>query len=238
MGRYFGREPHYSQQEAEAQAKAAIDAAVNMGRPPDEQWKALGSRMGDINRELAARPPVDVLPPPPSRQAETERGDVRNAGRPRVVHQILRPPPAVAPEPTAPRRPVGPALVAPAAPSAAQATRTPRAGPAKGVTRTTPPATERPAAGPATRVTRAATAPAAKPATRVSRAPAAPPPAAGPVKRASRGATPPPAAKPATRVTRAPAPAPAAKPTKRSAGAPAPRATSAATRPATKKRPE
>jgi len=222
VGRYFGREPHYSQQEAEAQAKAAIDAAVNMGRPPDEQWKALGSRMGDINRELAARPPVDVLPPPPSRQAETERGSVGNAGRPRVVHQILRPPPAVAPEPTAPRRPVGPALVAPATPSAAQATRTPRAGPAKGVTRTTPPATERPTAGPATRVTRAAKAPAAKPATRASRAPAAPPPAAGPIKR----------------VTRAPAPAPAAKPTKRSAGAPAPRATSAATRPATKKRPE
>ncbi|MDQ3642726.1 MAG: hypothetical protein M3450_14970, partial [Actinomycetota bacterium] len=99
MGRYFGREPRYSQAEAEAQAKAALDAALQKGRPPDEEWKGLASRMGDINVELAARPPVDVPPPPPPRRAEAEAG---NAGRPRVVSQILRPPAARAPEPAAP----------------------------------------------------------------------------------------------------------------------------------------
>lgn len=99
MGRYFGREPRYSQQEAEAQAQQAIDAAVNKGRPPDEEWKALGSRMGDINRELAARPPVD-LPSPPPRPAATEERATPNTRRPRAVNQILRPPPA--PEEAAP----------------------------------------------------------------------------------------------------------------------------------------
>ena len=56
VGRYFGREPRYSQEEAEAQAKEAIDAAVKQGRPPGEDWKALGSRMGDIDRGLTSRP--------------------------------------------------------------------------------------------------------------------------------------------------------------------------------------
>ena len=54
VGKYFGRQPRYSQQEAEAQAKQAIDALVSRGRPPAEEWKGLANRMGDINRELAA----------------------------------------------------------------------------------------------------------------------------------------------------------------------------------------
>lgn len=98
VGRYFGREPRYSQQEAEAQAKQAIDAAVNKGRPPAEEWKALASRMGDINRELAARPPVDVPPPPPPRRRQPDGGDAAGGNRARSAREILRPaPPSAAP---------------------------------------------------------------------------------------------------------------------------------------------
>lgn len=104
MGRYFGRQPRYSKEEAEAQAKAALDAAVNKGRPPEEEWKALGSRMGEINRELATRPPVD-LPSPPPRRAATDTGNTAATGRPRAINQILRPPPLPEPEPAAPKRP-------------------------------------------------------------------------------------------------------------------------------------
>ena len=109
MGRYFGREPRYSREEAEAQAKAAIDAAMQKGRPPEEEWKGLASRMGDINRELATRPPVDIPPPPPRRRAEPSG--------PRVVSQILRPQPAPEPEPepAAPPRPTRPSTAQPAA---------------------------------------------------------------------------------------------------------------------------
>lgn len=111
MGRYFGREPRYSQQEAEAQAKEAIDAAVNKGRPPAEEWKALASRMGDINRELAARPPVDVLPPPPPRRRQTDGGDAASGNRARSAREILRPaPPSAAP--TTPAKGVTPAAKA------------------------------------------------------------------------------------------------------------------------------
>lgn len=130
MGRYFGRQPRYSQEEAEAQAKAALDAAVKKGRPPEEEWKALGSRMGDINRELAARPPVD-LPGPPPRPVAPEEGNTRDTGRPRAVNQILRPP-APAPEPAPPRRPRRPAEPTP--PRAARAPKTAPPPPAKRAT--------------------------------------------------------------------------------------------------------
>ena len=139
MGRYFGRQPRYSQAEAEAQAKAALDAAVNKGRPPDEEWKALGSRMGEINRELAARPPVD-LPSPPPRRPAAGTGNTAGIGRPRAINEILRPRPASAPEPApepaAPRLPKGatapspppaprPRKAAAAAPTAKRATAAP-----------------------------------------------------------------------------------------------------------------
>ena len=107
MGRYFGRQPRYSQEEAEAQAKAALDAALSRGRPPEEEWKALRSRMGEINRELAARAPVDVPSPPPGPVAPN-KGDTRKTGRPpRAANQILRPPasPAPAKRPAAKKRP-------------------------------------------------------------------------------------------------------------------------------------
>lgn len=113
MGRYFGREPRYSQQEAEAQAKQAIDAAVNKGRPPAEEWKALASRMGDINRELAARPPVDVPPPPPPRRRQTDGADAAGGNRARSAREILRP----APPSAAPAKGVTPAAKAGRAPA-------------------------------------------------------------------------------------------------------------------------
>ena len=123
VGRYFGRQPRYSQQEAEAQAKQAIDAAVSKGRPPEEDWKPLASRMPDINRELATRPPVDIPPPPARRRGEGE-ADPGSARPRRPINQILRPP--APPEP--------PARAAPAPkPAAAEA-------PAKRATRATKPA--------------------------------------------------------------------------------------------------
>ena len=112
MGRYFGREPRYSRQEAEAQAKQAIDEAVSKGRPPEEDWKPLASRMPDINRELASRPPVDIPPPPARRRGEGEAA-AGNARPRRPINQILRPPSP--PEPPARAKPAqNPAAAAPA----------------------------------------------------------------------------------------------------------------------------
>ncbi len=155
MGRYFGRQPRYSREEAEAQAKAALDAALNKGRPPEEEWKALGSRMGEINRELAARPPVD-LPSPPPRRAATDTGSTAGTKRPRAINEILRPPPAPAPPP-APR----PRKAAAAAPAPAKRA---TAAPAKRATKGEPAAgtpTKR-----STRTENAAPAPAKRPATK------------------------------------------------------------------------
>ncbi len=126
MGRYFGHQPRYSREEAEAQAKQAIDAAVSKGRPPDEDWKPLASRMADINRELATRPPVEI-PPPPAPRREPETG---STARRRPVNEILRPrPQAEEPAPAAPppkRR--APATKPPAPGSATRATPKKRPG--------------------------------------------------------------------------------------------------------------
>lgn len=92
MGKYFGREPRYSQEEAEEQAKQAIEAAVSKGRPPADEWTPLQGRMAEISQELATRTRVDLPPPPPG---PSER---------RAVRQILRPPepePEPAPAPAA-----------------------------------------------------------------------------------------------------------------------------------------
>lgn len=132
VGKYFGHQPRYSQEEAEAQAKAAIDAAVSQGRPPAEDWKELGSRMGDLSAALAARPPVDIPSPPPRRAASEQRTSVRRP--PRAMNEILRPQtdPAPVPAPAPPRRPAPAAPVAAAAPakrarSASKATSIPAA---------------------------------------------------------------------------------------------------------------
>lgn len=149
MGKYFGREPRYSRQEAEAQAKQAIDALVSKGRPPAEEWKGLDSRMGEINRELAERPRVD-LPPPPPRPASTAGGP---GGRRRDVSQILRPRPVPAPDPEPQPAPVPEAAAAqapPTAPAARRGSRGTASTPPKRARPTTaPPAAAAPAPGPA-----------------------------------------------------------------------------------------
>jgi hypothetical protein len=90
VGKYFGRQPRYSQQEAEAQAKQAHDALVAKGRPPENEFNAVSGRMGD----LPPRPPID-LPPPPPRRAEP-------AGPRRPLSEVLRPrAEPVAPDPAA-----------------------------------------------------------------------------------------------------------------------------------------
>jgi hypothetical protein len=66
VGKYFGKQPRYSEQEAQAQAQQAIDAAVAKGRPPASDFNAVAGRMGD----LPPRPPVDLIPPPPPRRAD------------------------------------------------------------------------------------------------------------------------------------------------------------------------
>lgn len=64
MGKYFGREPRYSREEIERQAQEAIDARVNLGRPPPEDWRPLEARLSEIDQVMAARPPVAPLPEP------------------------------------------------------------------------------------------------------------------------------------------------------------------------------
>lgn len=129
MGKYFGKQPRYSREEAEAQAKQAIEAAMSKGRPPEEDWKPLGPRMAEINQELAMRPRPDVdFGPPPGRPREADRPAVR-----RPVNQILRPRPTPVEEETAP-------------PAPAPKKRAPRAAaPAKGASPAPAPA-KRPAA--------------------------------------------------------------------------------------------
>ena len=64
MRRDFASEPRLSREEIERQAQDASDARVSMGRPPDEEFQPLRDRLAEINRELAARPPVEPLPEP------------------------------------------------------------------------------------------------------------------------------------------------------------------------------
>jgi hypothetical protein len=58
MGKYFGREPRYSREEIEQQAREAIDARVSLGRPPAEDWAPLQARLAELDRAMAAQPPM------------------------------------------------------------------------------------------------------------------------------------------------------------------------------------
>lgn len=64
MRRYFASEPRLSRDEVQRQAQEAIDARVSMGRPPEEEFQPLRDRLAEIDRALAARPPVEPLPEP------------------------------------------------------------------------------------------------------------------------------------------------------------------------------
>ena len=55
MGKYFGREPRYSREEIERQAQETVDALVNLGRPPAEEWEPLQTRLDDIDHAIVAR---------------------------------------------------------------------------------------------------------------------------------------------------------------------------------------
>jgi len=67
VGRYFGREPRYSREEIEAQAKQQIEAQVGMGRPPADDWRPLEVRLAEIDRQAADRPvPVPEQQPAPA----------------------------------------------------------------------------------------------------------------------------------------------------------------------------
>ena len=90
MGKYFGREPRYSREEIERQAQEAIDARVNLGRPPAEDWLPLEARLAELDRAMAAGP---LLPEP----------------APLRIHEVrVTPAMAPAPAPAPPvRQPVG-----------------------------------------------------------------------------------------------------------------------------------
>ena len=100
MGRYFGREPRYSREELERQAQEAIDARVSLGRPPDEEFRPLQERLAEVDRALAARPPVPPMPAPqPLRLTEIRM--------PRAAQdQAPAPAPRAKAKPRAARRPV------------------------------------------------------------------------------------------------------------------------------------
>jgi hypothetical protein len=58
VGRYFGREPRYSREELEAQAKEAIEAQVGKGRPPADDWRPIEARLAEMEREGTIPAPV------------------------------------------------------------------------------------------------------------------------------------------------------------------------------------
>ena len=92
MGKYFGREPRYSREELEQQAKDAIDARVNLGRPPAEDWAPLEARLAARDQITATRRLPTMPEPAPMRLHE-----VRMAPAPAAPAQ---------PEPAKARRPV------------------------------------------------------------------------------------------------------------------------------------
>ncbi|HEX3621334.1 MAG TPA: hypothetical protein VHT97_03365 [Acidimicrobiales bacterium] len=50
------------------QAKQELEARVNMGRPPAEDFLPIEARLAEMDREMALRAPVVPLPAPPARR--------------------------------------------------------------------------------------------------------------------------------------------------------------------------
>jgi hypothetical protein len=65
VGRYFGREPRYTRHELELQAQQALEARINLGRPPAEDFAPIEARLAQMDREMAARAAAEAVPPPP-----------------------------------------------------------------------------------------------------------------------------------------------------------------------------
>jgi hypothetical protein len=110
VGRYFGREPRYTRQEIELQAQQAIEARINLGRPPEEDFAPIEARLASMDRELAARAAAEALPPPPP---------MRQGQRPLSVATVRLPAGAVG-TPVEPAPPAPKARRAPAKPRAAR----------------------------------------------------------------------------------------------------------------------
>lgn len=99
MGRYFGREPRYTREEIERQAQQEVEARINLGRPPAEDFAPIEARLARMDRELAARAAAETVPPPPP---------MRKTERPLSVATVrlpadAGPPPAAAPRQAAPK---------------------------------------------------------------------------------------------------------------------------------------
>ena len=65
MGKFFGSEQRYSREEIERQAQEAIEARVNLGRPPAEEWRPLEMRLDEIDHAIVSRRAEQI---PPARQ--------------------------------------------------------------------------------------------------------------------------------------------------------------------------
>jgi hypothetical protein len=65
VGRYFGREPRYTRHELELQAQQALEARINLGRPPAEDFAPIEARLAQMDREMATRAAAEAVPPPP-----------------------------------------------------------------------------------------------------------------------------------------------------------------------------
>jgi len=74
VGRYFGREPRFSRQEIEEQAKAAIEARVGLGRPPAEDWAPLEARLAEMETQAAPAPVPSPEPTPEPTPAPARTG--------------------------------------------------------------------------------------------------------------------------------------------------------------------
>lgn len=68
MGRYFGREPRFTREEIELQAKQELEARVSLGRPPAEDFQPIEARLAAMDRELAQRARVVPQSPLPARR--------------------------------------------------------------------------------------------------------------------------------------------------------------------------
>lgn len=109
MGRYFGREPRFTREEIEFQAQQELEARVNMGRPPAEDFAPIEARLAQLDRELAARAPVVPVPAPPARRrqsAEHAPLSVTEVRLPAAAKAARPKPPRAASATSAPRRPV------------------------------------------------------------------------------------------------------------------------------------
>jgi hypothetical protein len=98
VGRYFGREPRYTRQEIELQAQEALEARINFGRPPEEDFAPIEARLAQLDRELAAQAASEAVPPPPPPPLPEDQ-------RPLSVTEVRLPAGAApAPAPTPPGR--------------------------------------------------------------------------------------------------------------------------------------